>query len=105
MKETKTTTLGDVLRTCFEFGSEQFLYLPFDEVWNLESRCVVVDQSDIDGAPHLATENGLSCALQIAAVQGIVFNAMEQVTTIDANLLLKAFLYYYDNDAFISLPS
>jgi hypothetical protein len=99
---TGLTTLGEVLGNDSRFNSGHFLYLPMDEVWQLETKCAVLAQSDLDGVPDVAQQNGLSYALGIAAVQDIVANAREQIASASLAQLLQAFLFYYDHDAFIT---
>lgn len=102
---TVVTTLGDVLGNHNQFGSGQFLYLPMDEVWNLNTRCAVLPQSDLDGVPDIAQQNGLSYALGIAAVHDVVANAREQDANVSVAQILEAFLFYYDHDAFITFAN
>lgn len=98
----KLTTLGEVLGNDRGFNSAHFLYLPLDEVWNLETRCAILAQSDLDAVPDVAQHNGLSYALGVAAVQDIVANAREQIASVSLGELMQAFLFYYDHDAFIT---
>jgi hypothetical protein len=72
------------------------------EVWQVETECAVLPDSDIDGVPAVAQQNGLSYALGIAAVQDVVENAREQNVNVSLAQLLQAFLFYYDHDAFMT---
>jgi len=99
---TGLTTLGEVLGNDSRFNPGHFLYLPMDEVWQVETKCAVIPQSDLDGVPDVAQQNGLSYALGIAAVQDVVANAREQNANVNLAQLLQAFLFYYDHDAFIT---
>lgn len=98
------TTLGNVLKNVSRFNARHYLYLPMDELWQLETRCAVLADSDLDGVPHVAQKNGLSYALGVAAIQDVVANVEEQVKDAKVDQLLQAFLFYYDHDAFITLP-
>src|SRR5262245_21095588 len=98
---TGMTTLSEVLENDRRFNAGHFLYLPTDEVWRLETRCSVLEESDVDAVPNMAQQNGLSYALGMAAVQDIVANARAQSRAVSLEQLLEAFLFYYDNDAFI----
>jgi len=100
--KSRITTLGEVLGNDSRFNAEHFLYLPLDEVWQLGTKCAVLTESDVDGVPDLAQENGLSYALGIAAIQDIVANAREQLSDPRLDQFLQAFLFYYDHDAFIT---
>jgi hypothetical protein len=99
---TGMTTLGEVLGNDSRFNAGHFLYLPMNEVWQLGTKCAVLAESDVDGVPDLAQQNGLSYALGIAAVHDIVANAREQIKNVSLDQLLQAFLFYYDHDAFIA---
>ena len=48
-------------------------------------------------------ENGLSYALDVQLIQAIVQNISEQKKDVTDEDLLEAFVYYYDNDAYIEL--
>jgi len=97
------TTLGKVLGDDrYQNAVHCFLYLPMEEVWRLETRCMVLDQSDVDGIPEVVKRHGLSFALEIPTVRDIVANAIQQRPNVSLEQLLQAFLFYYDHDAFIA---
>jgi hypothetical protein len=54
------------------------------------------------GMPDIAKEKDLMEALSVGQVQEIVANAKSQNANVSDERLLEAFLYYYDNDAFIT---
>ncbi|MNN82388.1 hypothetical protein D3C81_1993180 [compost metagenome] len=58
-------------------------------------------EDDEDDVPELAKDNDLIDALSIQTIQDIVNNAYEQKSNCTIEELLKAYLYYFDNDAFI----
>lgn len=97
--------LISVLRNIKDFTWSDALFLPEDEVWGTESKCLVWNPDDIeneeDEVPKIALENGLMYALGIQTVMAIVDNYYETHDRITDNGLVDAFLYYYDNDAFI----
>lgn len=97
--------LKDVLNNVNDFEWSYALYLPEDEVWELQTKCAVLDPDDLDDdnedVPKFAVENNLIYALNIQDIQGIVKNAHDQKLNCSENDLLEAFLYYYDNDAFM----
>jgi hypothetical protein len=98
-------SLKDVLTDIDKYKWSDALFLPEDEVWELQSKCAVLDPDDVeddaDDAPRFAMDNNLVYALSIQDVKGIVKNAYEQKSNCLEKDLLEAFLYYYDNDAFI----
>ncbi|MEZ5943377.1 MAG: hypothetical protein R3C18_18435 [Planctomycetaceae bacterium] len=95
------TTLGRILNKGDDYDAGHFLYLPMDEIWELETKCAVLSESDLEGVPAVAQQNNLSYAVGIAALQDVIANAREQRDGIEDPLLLQAFLFYYDQDAFI----
>jgi hypothetical protein len=101
LESSEIKTLRQILRNqdCLDPGD--FLFLPFDEVWKLETRCAVLHESDVDGLPQAAKDHGLGYAMGISAVQDVVWNAKAQDQSVTDSQLLEAFLFYYDHDAFI----
>jgi len=93
--------LGDVLDQADSLSSSDHLYLPFDEAWTLETRAGLDPSTGLDGMPEAALEAELEPAIGMDAVQDVVINARDQLGTPAPDQLLAAFLFYYDNDAFI----
>jgi hypothetical protein len=101
-------SLLDVLLTAGEFPGDTRLFLPLDVVWNLEMPCAVLPvdpYAETDAAPELARKNGLRYALQMPQVQDVVANARLQREKLTPEMLLRAFLFYYDRDAFIDFDA
>jgi hypothetical protein len=99
-------TLGDVLRSVDVLSWDHAVYLPTSEEWNERSLAVVLDPDDAgddEEEPAAARAHGLKYALDVATLQDIVANAREQQQDIDVPGLLRAVVYYYENDAFIAL--
>lgn len=92
--------LGDVLANPDQYDPGDSLYLPMDEVWGLETRCEVMASSESEERLENCS-NGLSYAIQMEGVQGVVANAREQLAAPAMLQLLEAFLFYCDRDAFI----
>lgn len=103
----KVVKLRDVLLNVKEFQWSDALFVARDEKWVLNSKCAVLDPDDIednaDEEPRFAIDNNLKYVLGMQEVEGIVINAYEQKSSCTENDLLDAFLYYYNNDAFIIL--
>ena len=99
--------LVDVLRNIESFEWSKALFLPEDEIWGIDTKCMILDPNDVededDEAPQIALENELSYALDVQSIQAIVQNISEQKKDFTDEDLLEAFLYYYDNDAYIEL--
>ena len=100
-------SLGEVLREAETLDRRHALYLPFDDVWDVGTLCAVLDPESGQGpddVPAYAKENGLKYAVTISTLQDIVINARLQRPDANADDLTKAFLFYYDHDAFIVFP-
>lgn len=101
----KLIKLREVLANIDEFEWRDALFMVIGEEWGLESKCTVLDPDDVedgeDEEPRFAIDNNLKYALNMQEVRGILKNAYEQNSNCTEEDLLKAFLYYYDNDAFI----
>jgi hypothetical protein len=100
----KLLKLKDVLVNAEDYSFRDSLYLTMDKNWNLNSDCAVLNSDDLETDeedPKFALENGLIYALGIHDVQDIVINAKEQNLNCTGEDLLQAFLFYYNNDAFI----
>jgi hypothetical protein len=101
--------LSTILRNINNYEWSYALYLPEDEIWIKESKGMVLDPDDVeednDEAPLAAMANGLIYALDIQTIQSIVINLREQKKDYSDSELMDAFLYYYDNDAYIVLEN
>jgi hypothetical protein len=98
------TMLEAVLTDSGQRMFDRCLYLNFDDVWNLTSRAAVLDDSDVGGTPEFAVENGLSYVLGTNELIDIIENARQQIREPSPSQLLEAFLFYYDQDAFVQFP-
>lgn len=98
-------SLSEVLEHIEELDWQLALFLNPDEEWTLLTPCAVLDPDDVeddeDEEPLYAQENGLTYALDVNRVKGIVRNAREQKSDCTAADLLRAFLFYYDHDAYL----
>lgn len=97
--------LGKILTNIEQFEWSDALFLPEDEAWDLDTKGAIIDPDDIendsDEMPEFARENNLVYALDIQTIKGITKNAFVQKNECTDKDLIEAFLYYYDNDAFI----
>lgn len=83
-----------------------WLYLP-DPPWNLDSRGVfAADDKDADPAddprPDIAKANDWQEVLDSGSIEDIVTNAKAQIGNPSSQQLFDAFVYYFENDAFIT---
>jgi hypothetical protein len=95
-------TLGHVLSQPESFDLSHSLFLPETEVWANDTECLVLAQSDVDGLPEEARVRQLVYAIGIAQIVDVFANLKTVRSSPTAGDVLKAFLFYYDNDAFIS---
>ena len=102
----------EVLERISDFSSRGWLYLPEDEEWTLDSRSAVLRSEEVPrdleddpdaGVPAFAKRNKLMEALLARDVKDIIENAKAQRPDVSLETLLEAFLYYYDNDAYMTL--
>jgi hypothetical protein len=101
----KILKLRDVLLSSESYEWSDALFMGRNEVWTLDSKCTVLDPDDVeddaDEEPRFAAENNMNYTLSMQDIQSIVDNAKQQCENCTENDLLQAFLYYFDNDAFI----
>ena len=105
MSSSSDAILGEVLKRAFDLPWEHALYLPFNEKWSLETRGCVLDPALADDEERISDSSGLDYVLSIQQIQSIIRNVSQQRSEVDDTELLAAFLYYYDNDAFIDLSA
>lgn len=87
-----------------------WLYLPSAVEWGPDTPALILDANRLpeaeitgDGVPTVAVEHDLMEALDSQTIEDVVRSAARIESPPSDDLLVEAFLYYYDNDAF--LPS
>ena len=99
--------LSFILKNIEKFKWSDALFLPEDEVWEKDTEGMVLDPDDVedddDDVPREAKEKHLMYALNIQTIQLIVKNLEQQNHHYSEGDLMEAFLYYYNNDAYIEL--
>lgn len=101
--------LRNVLANAVDLDWREYLFLPKDKNWSIDSICSLINWDDLEDdeladdeeTPQFAIDNNLIYALNMATVQDIVDNAKQQRPMCSESDLFEAFLYYYKNDAFI----
>ncbi|WCF09238.1 hypothetical protein NDS46_04865 [Paenibacillus thiaminolyticus] len=103
----KLMAVRNILNNIKQFEWSDAVFLPEDETWSLDTQGAILDPDDVeddsDEVPKFAKDNNLMYVLDIQTVKGIIKNISEQKAECTDNDLFEAFLYYYDNDAFIVL--
>lgn len=102
----KIMTLRDMLDSIDKQPWDFALYMPHGVDWNENTLCAVLNPDDFDNEPDpdrpkFAADHGLHYALGIQVVKSIVENARAQRHGATISDLVNAFVYYYDNDAYI----
>ena len=104
--------LSEALLNIDNFSTRCWLYLPSKVAWTLESPSLVLESDEVApeqeshpdaGIPEIAKQLSMMQALSIAEVQDALANARSQKPDATVNELFEAFLYYYDNDAYLKL--
>ena len=93
-----------VLKNIHKFNWFDALFLPEDEVWDKNTKGMVLDSDDVeegDDFPKEAQKRKLMYVLGIQEIQAIMQNANQQKQNLSEGELVEAFLFYYDNDAYI----
>lgn len=105
----KIATLRDVLLSN-DIPWDSWLYLPEFVEWHIDSRAFMEKSEEVPpeeedlpkaGYPIYAIEHELMQALDGGTLSEIIENAKSQLTNPIAEELFGAFIYYYDNDAFL----
>ncbi|GKW22344.1 hypothetical protein ACI51Z_16310 [Pectobacterium carotovorum] len=101
--------LREILRGAESIDWRLALYLPKDvSSWSLDSLVMVEDPDDVDSDdpdedPEVVKDAGYRYVMGIQSIQGIVNNANLQNNNVLDEDFFKAFIYYFENDAFIKL--
>lgn len=83
-----------------------WLYLP-ETTWSLDTQGAFGEDDkdadpDADPRPEIARTNDWQEVLDVASIEDIVSNAAAQIDNPTIEQLFDAFLYYFENDAFIT---
>ena len=104
MKLDNLLVLRDVINSIQEYPWEDWLFLPQDENWHIDTKCAVLNLDDLDDeeeVPMFANENALKLVLNISDVQDIVENYLQNHKDATIDDLFNAVMYYFKHDAFI----
>jgi hypothetical protein len=105
-------TLKQALLSINSQSTRCWLYLPATVSWTLESLCLIAESEEVPpeeeddpdaGMPQIAKDNELMQVLSVSEVQDLVENVKAQKSDVSDEELFEAFLYYYDNDAYMEL--
>lgn len=105
-------TLEDVFAQAFDLPASAWLYLPSEVMWELTSEAAILESEEVTpdeeddpdaGIPQFAKANGLKQVLPVSVIQDIVENIKYQVPGAQLDQVFKAFLFYFEHDAFMEL--
>ncbi|MBV9849130.1 MAG: hypothetical protein JO250_05515 [Armatimonadetes bacterium] len=99
--------LSEVLLSAERLLWQLELFLPADRRWTEDTQGALLDTEDEEDPdnPEFAKAHSLVCTLGMSQVQEIISNARQQELNADIGKLLRAFLFYYENDAFIDFDN
>lgn len=103
-------TLLDVLKNIGSLNWKDALYLPKDKsLWGLGSEAIIAnpdgfDVYDDDGNPVELSDVGYQYVLLCDDLHSIFSNIKEQGQIPDEQLACDAFIFYLENDAYMSFP-
>lgn len=102
----ETRPLTSIIESINSFPWNYMLYLAHQHPWDEQTPCIILDPDDNDSddpdeEPVVVKRLGFKPALGVSETQEVVLNAESQLTNINAPDLIRAFNYYYANDAFM----
>lgn len=102
----QTLKVIDLLTNAAQFHWGSSVYLPNNETWNLETKCLVFRDS-IDNLELTTNQASVLEMYQywssIQILQDVINNAQQQNPNISLEVILKAWKFYERNDAFLDL--
>ncbi|CAN7603422.1 hypothetical protein LJR230_004327 [Trinickia sp. LjRoot230] len=101
MSTNDVVSIRRILEASSEFS--WWLYLP-PQPWTLETEGAFspyTKDADPANIPAAAKHNGWEATLNSDAIEDIAANAVDQVDNPTIDPLFEAFLFYFENDAFI----
>ena len=114
MSASQPTPFREILRSIERENEKAWLYLSAEEKWKLSSPALVLQSEEVPpekeddpdaGVPEIALRLKMMQVLPVTVVQDIVRDAIRQKEDASDDDLFRAFLHYYDHDAFIDLRS
>lgn len=102
-------TIRNVLLKVLDIPWNLALYLPKNTVnWNLDTLAMIEDPDDIesdelDDDPEVIKEANYKYVISIQMLQSIVTNAKLQKANVTEEELLHCLIYYFNNDAYLTL--
>ncbi|WP_261845089.1 DUF7716 domain-containing protein [Aliamphritea ceti] len=105
--EVEKKRFGELLMTVDLVDWRTAVYLPVDIArWSTEIEALIAnpdffDEYDLDDNPEYMTSIGYKEILLSDDIAGVFKNAKSRFDVVDEDVMFKAFLFYYENDAYI----
>ncbi|EIS3742097.1 MULTISPECIES: DUF7716 domain-containing protein [Aeromonas] len=104
----KTCELINFIKTSHSYPWAYAVYVPQNEALTPNLPTIALDPDDIEDddvdEPAFAIENGYKYLLSVQTVQSICRNIeMQMKGKVPDDMYMKAFLFYMENDAYITL--
>ena len=104
--------LSDAIREYKSHPNNTWLYLPSNNQWIHSSMAAVMEMKevppemeddDIAGRPQYAIDNNLIEVIESQTLKSIIDNLIVQNPSASEEDMFNAFIFFYENDAFIIL--
>jgi hypothetical protein len=101
-----------ILDSIFERSEREWVYLPIEGKWTLESDTATLESDEVPpemedapdaGVPQFAKMHSLRQVVPVTTLQDVVENLRQQKPSATVDDMFAAFEYYYDYDAFVDL--
>jgi hypothetical protein len=101
-----------ILETMMNRPTTAWLYLPRDEKWSLNSNSVILESDEVPpemedepeaGVPLFAKQHNFVRVMPVASLQDVAINVQLQMPHATPEQLFEAFIFYYENDAYIKI--
>ena len=104
-------TLIQILKSASSGLEQGWLFLPNDKAWTADSPCIIFDIDEMEESemvnedlPVFAKENNLRITLDSQTIEGIVHCTTHLDCEVTDQVLVEAFQYYFDHDAYLPSP-
>ncbi|WP_461617494.1 DUF7716 domain-containing protein [Bradyrhizobium sp. 23AC] len=101
-----------VIATIMNRSARAWVYLPSGRTWSLDSESATLESDEVPpeledepdaGIPQFAKRHDLMQVMPVTTLQDIVSNARRQKPDATLDELFAAFVFCYENDAFMEL--
>jgi len=104
--QTRIHTLAEILESAEDYSWNRAVYVAGEYPWSASTIAAVLDADEVEDAekqPALVKQYNLQYALDIETAQDIVETARQQNPSLNIQILVDSFNYYWKYDAFLLL--